>query len=186
MAVSGKSMHVLKRVLAENRISTKHFNGGNEADRIRILSRLVMLGRENVFIKGRVVDSKTLRKYYLREPIVYSCVECDNSGLHRGKPLILQLDHKDGDRTNNILSNLRWLCPNCHSQTDTYAGRKRYRNGIKVDKRTTNHKRPWARKVDHNRVLILYREYQSMNRVAQIIGISQRAVCKIIRKSESF
>lgn len=35
----------------------------------------------------------------------------------------LELDHINGDRTNNKLSNLRLLCPNCHAQTDTYCGK---------------------------------------------------------------
>lgn len=37
----------------------------------------------------------------------------------------LEIHHKDGDRTNNALTNLQLLCPNCHSYTDTYKGRKR-------------------------------------------------------------
>ena len=41
-----------------------------------------------------------------------------------GEKLVLQLDHIDGDNTNNNLDNLRILCPNCHSQTHNYAGRK--------------------------------------------------------------
>lgn len=47
-----------------------------------------------------------------------------------GKPLILQLDHIDGDGTNNDPKNLRFLCPNCHSQTETWAFRNRsfYKN----------------------------------------------------------
>ena len=42
-----------------------------------------------------------------------------------GRPIGLQLDHEDGDETNNSRSNLRGLCPNCHSQTVTYCGRNR-------------------------------------------------------------
>ena len=42
-----------------------------------------------------------------------------------GKPIKLELDHIDGSRTNHALSNLRLLCPNCHSQTDTYRSKKR-------------------------------------------------------------
>lgn len=40
-----------------------------------------------------------------------------------GKELSFQLHHKDGDNTNNTLENLQILCPNCHSQTENYAGK---------------------------------------------------------------
>lgn len=45
------------------------------------------------------------------------------SGTWLGKPIVYQLHHKDGDNTNNELSNLQILCPNCHSQTDNYCGK---------------------------------------------------------------
>lgn len=41
----------------------------------------------------------------------------------RGKPIPLELDHVDGDRENNALSNLQLICPNCHALTFTYRGR---------------------------------------------------------------
>jgi hypothetical protein len=37
-----------------------------------------------------------------------------------GKPMNMELDHIDGNRSNHKLDNLRMLCPNCHSQTETY------------------------------------------------------------------
>jgi 5-methylcytosine-specific restriction endonuclease McrA len=39
---------------------------------------------------------------------------------HNGKPITLQIDHIDGDRENNTFENLRFICPNCHSQTETW------------------------------------------------------------------
>jgi Zn finger protein HypA/HybF involved in hydrogenase expression len=36
----------------------------------------------------------------------------------------LQVHHKDGDHFNNELENLQLICPNCHSQTNSYAGKK--------------------------------------------------------------
>jgi hypothetical protein len=48
----------------------------------------------------------------------------------KGKPISLELEHKDGDTTNNKRENLEGLCPNCHSVTDTWRGRnKPARNG---------------------------------------------------------
>ena len=53
----------------------------------------------------------------------------------QGKPLFMDLDHKDGNPKNNRLSNLRVLCPNCHRQTKSYGGRvaslqEKYEDGL--------------------------------------------------------
>lgn len=51
--------------------------------------------------------------------------KCEICGLISwlDKEISLQLHHKDGDNTNNSLENLQILCPNCHSQTNNYAGK---------------------------------------------------------------
>jgi len=54
---------------------------------------------------------------------------CENCGLDTwlGDKIPLQLHHKDGNHSNNKLENLQLLCPNCHSLTDTYAGRNKHK-----------------------------------------------------------
>jgi predicted RNA-binding Zn-ribbon protein involved in translation (DUF1610 family) len=57
----------------------------------------------------------------------YKCATCGCDGTWQGLPLTLEVDHIDGDYLNNTLENLRFLCPNCHRQTDNFAGRSRGR-----------------------------------------------------------
>lgn len=68
---------------------------------------------------GQAGDIRTVRQY-LKERGIYECVKCGNKGEWLGKPLALHLDHIDGNCKNHVLENLRWLCPNCHHQTDNW------------------------------------------------------------------
>ena len=80
---------------------------------------------KNVFIKGRFRTGKDLKKYLFKCNFKqsYACEICgwDKINPFTNKPST-QLDHKDGDNTNNTLENLRFLCPNCHSLQATYVG----------------------------------------------------------------
>jgi len=78
-------------------------------------------------------QSNKLRKRLFSEKIKEE--KCELCGLTEwlGKKLSLEVDHKDGNRYNHSLSNLQILCPNCHSQTDTYRGKNKSGNGGMVD-----------------------------------------------------
>lgn len=56
------------------------------------------------------------------------CSGCGIGPEWKGKPLVLQLDHINGNNKDNRENNLRILCPNCHSTTDTWCGKKRSEN----------------------------------------------------------
>ena len=68
------------------------------------------------------------KKALLREKLLDNCCAlCGIGPEWQAKPLVLRLDHINGIRDDNRLENLRMLCPNCDSQTDTYCGRNKAR-----------------------------------------------------------
>ena len=78
-----------------------------------------------VFKKGTHYSSSVLRNKLIKAGIktFEKCEECGITEWN-GKPIVIQLHHKDGDNTNNEIDNIAELCPNCHSQTENYSKRK--------------------------------------------------------------
>lgn len=77
-----------------------------------------------------VADCTTVR-HVVKQRIIshnllpYVCGGCGLTDTWNGQKLVLQLEHINGLRDDNRLSNLEFLCPNCHSQTSTWAGRNK-------------------------------------------------------------
>jgi hypothetical protein len=93
----------------------------------RIQSRSHLIPLDELLVKGRRTNRSHLKARLLVAGLKENRCERCGSDSWMGKPLNVQLHHRNGDGTDNRLINLEFLCPNCHSQTDTYGGRNGHR-----------------------------------------------------------
>jgi hypothetical protein len=109
----------VRRAIDRHGLDTAHHQGqgwnrGQRGERVR--TRLEDLS------DGKVRSGTTVKRVLLREGWPPRCARCEREKW-LGGAIPLELDHIDGDRTNNDPANLRLLCPNCHALTPTYRGR---------------------------------------------------------------
>ncbi|MFI9207624.1 HNH endonuclease signature motif containing protein [Streptomyces sp. NPDC053253] len=120
--VGGQHTHISRRIKAYG-IDTSHFRAPSRRGkpwRPRTAEALLV---EQSGPQSRRIPSDRLSWALTESGVPKRCAMCGTEAVWRGRPLPLEVDHIDGDWRNNRIENLRFVCPNCHSTTDTYRGR---------------------------------------------------------------
>ena len=112
----------IRKIIEEHEFDISHFNSASCFTR----------GKENirayqdVFVEQSPIPRSSLSRQVKRfNALEYRCSVCSNEGVWNGNKLALVVDHVNGISNDNRIENLRYMCPNCHSQTDTFGGRDR-------------------------------------------------------------
>lgn len=74
-------------------------------------------------LNGRREYAFRLRRALIESGVPEQCAVCSLKPEWNGKKLVLQIDHIDGDFLNSCRENLRFICPNCHTQTENFGSR---------------------------------------------------------------
>lgn len=120
----GNYAHI-KRQIRTLGLSTQHFTGKiwNKGKKTGLMPRSKI---EDILIKDSTFQSFKLRNRLFYEKLKErKCELCGWARQSDDGRIPLELDHKNGDRYDNRLENLRILCPNCHSLQPTHRGRNK-------------------------------------------------------------
>ena len=125
LSATGANYKLAKLRIKKMNLDNSHFTGQSH-----------MRGKKNTWTKSiplkdiliensEYLWTNSLKKRLLKDGLLdYKCYNCDLTEW-LGKPISLQLEHVSGNNTDNRIENLTLLCPNCHSQTKTFAGRNK-------------------------------------------------------------
>jgi hypothetical protein len=170
----GGSYYSVKEKIEKLNLNTDHFKGQGWSKGCIVENR-----RKNPadIFKQKKLSSNDKKKLITSGLLENKCQICGALPVWNNLPLVLQLDHIDGDRSNNEQSNLRLLCPNCHTQTETFSCKRLKKEKVLKGRCKA---RPSTRKVERPSVeeLDLLLSTMSFCAVGRKYGVSDNAIRK--------
>lgn len=137
----GSNFKTVKRYINYYNISISHFQPKSEQlKELHFKKRIPTI--EILVVNSTWTSSFDLKNRLLKEGFKENkCEICNLQGVWNNKPINMQLDHINGINNDNRLENLRMVCPNCHSQTDTFCGKNKGNKFRKDKERSENNGR---------------------------------------------
>ena len=119
-----------------------------------------IIPNEIIFTTNSLYSAEYIKERIIKNTLIkYECNKCRLTNTWMNESIILDLDHINGKNTDNRLENLRFLCPNCHSQTATYKRRNK-NTGIK--------------KVSDKDLLTAYNTHASIRKALLSVGLAAK------------
>lgn len=169
-SVRGNSwgFHQVRKRMTDLNLSGYDFRGKSP-----LKQNVKKINPEKLLCENSKHARKVLRSYIIKNNILpYKCAICGLTEWN-GKTLSLELDHINGINDDNRIENLRFLCPNCHSQTDTYGARN-----SKITK--SHYDIPDELR---NKVYQMYLEFRSVKKVSKKLNVSPKAIKQILTET---
>lgn len=120
---AGGTYSHIGRVIDKWKIDKSHFRGkGNNCGSQHKGNSFQKRPKEEILVirtDGLREKSRNLTRALLESSVKYQCENCSIENYWNNKPLILEVDHRNNNWLDNRIENLRFLCPNCHSQEDS-------------------------------------------------------------------
>ena len=170
--IGGCSTKILKARIEELHLDVKHFHPYSKESKFLCKIPTNVICVENSTYR----NTSKLKHRLIKEGLLKDVCNICQINEWNGKLISLQLDHINGKNTDNRLSNLRILCPNCHSQTETYAGKKLKQTVTKKPRPT---KINWP-SLEEMQALI---NNNSVVKIAKDLNVSDNAVHKFCKKN---
>lgn len=137
--LSGNELTVLVEQLEKHGFEHSHLKKDKSWYNNHYGKKKVLHSHDDVFCINSKASHTTVKARYLKLRRIENTIKCDNDcgvvSKWNGSYIVLQIDHINGIRRDNRLKNLRLLCPNCHSQTETFGFKNRNAGGREFESR---------------------------------------------------